>query len=352
MVTRSARRTIERRAALLLLGSGALLVGCTNDESATTAGSSPSASRATTDAPVVASLPPATTGTAPPDAVIPVPATGSASEPSGPDTAQDTVPDPTTLASFVPVNADPADFAAERFTAASNAPNPWFPLTPGYQSVRQGEVNKGSRRLPHQRVLTVTDATKEIAGVRATLVLDQDFDGGELSEQALDFLAQDQDGNVWYLGSYTEAYEGGEFVNANDAWLAGVDGAKAGILMMADPQPGMARYAQATVPGEGTAKAEILERDLSLCVPFKCFTEVLLIQEDGSENTYYAPGAGGIRLEPVSGDPQETEELINLTQLGEQGLAELSDEAVRLDQHAHREASDVFGDSADAARAT
>ncbi len=223
--------------------------------------------------------------------------------------------------------------------------NKWLPLTAGYQSVREGAVNSGSRRLPHHRIYTVTNVTKEIAGVRTVLVLDQDIDGGEVAEQAIDYLAEDKDGNVWYLGSYTEAYEGGQFVNANDAWLAGIKGAKAGVLMMADPRTGTRTYRQATVPGEGSAKAKIMKTGQSLCVPFKCYTNVLVILEDGSENTYFAPGVGGIRTEPKSGKPQETEELVNLTQLTPQGLAELSAEALRLDLHARTEAQEVFGSS-------
>jgi hypothetical protein len=73
-----------------------------------------------------------------------------------------------------------------------------------------------------------------------------------------------------------------------------------------------------------------------------------VIQEGGSEDTYFASGVGGIKLQPKSGDPQETEELINLTQLSAQGLAELSAEALKLDQNASKEASDVFGSSAPA----
>ena len=252
---------------------------------------------------------------------------------------------PTTV-DFVPVNGDSQHFDAALFATVAPIDNPWLPLTAGYQSVREGKVNKGSRRLPHHRVFTVTDVTKEVAGVRTVLVLDQDFDGGELAEQAIDYLALDSTGNVWALGSYTEAYEGGEFVNVNDAWLAGVDGGKAGILMMADPQPGMPSYVQATVPGEGAATAEVTKRDQSVCVPFKCYDSVLVIKEGGSENTYYAPGVGGIKLEPLSGDPQETEELINLTHLTDQGLAELDAEAMRLDEHARTEADKIFGTSA------
>ena len=84
-------------------------------------------------------------------------------------------------------------------------------------------MNVGDRRLPRIAVVTtVTDVTKEIDGVRAVIVLDQDFDGGQMAEQALDYMAEDREANVWWLGAYTESYEGGQFVNAADAWLAGV----------------------------------------------------------------------------------------------------------------------------------
>jgi hypothetical protein len=273
----------------------------------------------------------------------------STTEPSTTGSAVTTEAPPTTVA-FVPTNADPAQFDASLFATKAPVDNPWLPLTPGYQATKEGAVNKGSRRLPHHRVFTVTDVTKEIAGVRTVLILDQDFDGGELSEQAIDYLAEDSNGNVWYVGSYTEAYEGGQFVNANDAWLAGIDGAKAGVLMMADPKPGMPKYKQATIPDQGTDIAEVVDHGQEVCVPFKCYTDVLVVREGGSENKYFAPGVGEIRLEPISGDPQETEEMVNLTQLTEQGLAEISAEALRLDENARTQAPRVFGESATATR--
>lgn len=243
-------------------------------------------------------------------------------------------------------------FDPKNFDAQPGHTNQWFPLNAGYQSVRQGAVNRGSRRLPHRRVYTVTDVIKEINGVRTVIVLDQDFDGGQLAEQALDYLAEDKQGNVWYFGSYTEAYEGGQFVNANDAWLAGVKGAKPGILMHASPRTGTPEYVQANIPGQEVAKAKIAKTGQSTCVPFKCYKDVLVIQEGGSENTYFAPGVGGIKTEPRSkSGEEETEELINLTQLTPTGLAELSAEALKLDVHARTEAKGVFGKSAAAARA-
>ena len=130
-------------------------------------------------------------------------------------------PTPTAAAtSPVPVGAASGSSAPENSTSAAS--NSLFPLKPGDQSVRQGYVNVGNRRLPHRRVYTITEVTKVVNGVTAMVALDQDFDGGELAEESLELLSLDKDGNVLYLGSYTEAYEGGQFVNSTDAWLSGI----------------------------------------------------------------------------------------------------------------------------------
>jgi hypothetical protein len=239
-----------------------------------------------------------------------------------------------------PINA--GEFGARTATGA----NQWFPLKPGYQSVRLGAVNRGSRRLPHRRVYTVTDVSKVISGVRTVIALDQDFDGGQIGEQALDYLAEDKKGNVWYLGSYTEAYEGGRFVNANDGWLDGVNGGEGGLYMPARPKLGMPAYAQDRAPGDDPTIAKVVRSGVSKCVPFKCYKNVLVIEEDGSENKYFAPGVGGILTEPKSKrGEEETEQLVNLTQLSRRGLAELSAEALKLDRHAASTVPDVFGPS-------
>ena len=61
---------------------------------------------------------------------------------------------------------------------------------------------------------------------------------------------------------------------------------------------------------------------------------------------------GGILTVPLSGDPQETEELVNVVELSAGGLAELSTEALRLDTHARTESPDVFGSTPRARRAS
>jgi hypothetical protein len=249
-------------------------------------------------------------------------------------------------------NATEGDFDPSNFGDPATGVNEWLPLKPGTQWVREGLVNVGSRRLPHRVVTTVTDVSKQIDGVRTAVVLDQDYNGGPLSEAALDYVAEDKLGNVWYLGSYTESYEGGQFVNASDAWLAGVNGATPGLLMLADPQEGAPPYSERAGPGLESTSSEVVATGQSQCVPFKCYKDVLVIEENGEEHKLYAPGVGQIKTEPITGGgKQEVEELVNLTRLSPRGLAEMSAQALKLDENASVQAPDVFGNASAAKRA-
>ena len=234
---------------------------------------------------------------------------------------------------------------------ASPPANLWQPLTPGLQSVARGFVNAGNRRLPHTRVYTVTDVVKVINGVRSVAVLDQDIDGGQIVEQAIDYLSIDARGTVWYRGSYTEGYQAGRFLNALDGWLDGRQGAKAGIFMPARPRVGTPSYYQQQVPGQEATTAQVVKTHQTKCVPFRCFKNVVVILEGGEEYKYYAPGVGGIRTEPRSSSgPDETEDLINVRQLGARGLAEVSAEVLKLDRHARTTMPAAFGGAPAATR--
>jgi hypothetical protein len=249
-----------------------------------------------------------------------------------------------------PTNANYKKFDPKNFGAPTGAKNRWFPLVPGNQSLRDGSIIRGSRRLHHEQRLTVTDVVKEIDGVRAVVILDQDIDAGQNGETALDYLAQDKWGNVWYLGSYTEIYEGGQFVNAKDAWLAGTREASAGVLMMADPKEGL-KYEEASIPGQETIRAEVTKVGVRKCVPFQCFPKALTVLEDGTEFKYYGSGVGHIATEPnYSGGEQEKELLVNVIHLTPKGLAEASKEALHLDRHARTAAKKIFGNSKRAKR--
>jgi hypothetical protein len=244
-------------------------------------------------------------------------------------------------------NANYKKFDPKNFVDPLGGKNKWYPLAPGTQTLRDGSITRGSRKLKHQLRVTVTDVTKVVNGVTTVAVLDQDIDAGQVDEASLDFLAQDKFGNVWYMGSYTEIYQGGQVVNAVDAWLTPKQGSKPGVWMMADPQEGM-KYVEAHNSRE-TIRAEVAKVDDRKCVPFKCF-KALQVLEDGTEFKYYGSGVGHIATEPnYSGGEQEKEVLINVVKLTPKGLAEMSAEALRLDKHARKE-SKVFAKSEAAKR--
>jgi hypothetical protein len=114
--------------------------------------------------------------------------------------------------------------------------NPFFPLTPGLVTKLRG--SDGPEKFREK--VKVTSRTKTIIGIEATVFRDvvRRLDGS-VAETTDDWYAADHDGNVWYLGEDTATYdENGNVESREGSWEAGVDGAEAGIIMPADPQPG------------------------------------------------------------------------------------------------------------------
>ena len=146
-----------------------------------------------------------------------------------------------------PVELDPADFTTE-------IDNEFWPMAVGSRWVYEETAGSG----PAQRVVvTVTDETKRIAnGVEARVVRDVVSEHGKPVEITDDWYAQDAEGNIWYLGERTGEYENGKLVTRAGSFEAGVDGAQAGIIMPADPQPGMA-YRQEYYEGEAEDRAVV-----------------------------------------------------------------------------------------------
>ena len=86
-------------------------------------------------------------------------------------------------------------------------------------------------------MLRVTNRTKLIQGARCTVVDDRLYLHGRLEERTTDWYAQDEKGNVWYFGEDTaELDKHGRVTSTEGSWQAGVDGARAGIYMPAEPK--------------------------------------------------------------------------------------------------------------------
>jgi hypothetical protein len=127
-------------------------------------------------------------------------------------------------------------FDPARFTHPVD--NPYFPLTPGLLTRLHG--SDGDERFVEK--VRVTHRTVMIAGVRAVVVRDVvRRPDGTLAEATDDWYADDDQGNVWYLGEDTATYDRHGHVESREgSWTAGVDGAEPGIVMPHDPQPSTA----------------------------------------------------------------------------------------------------------------
>ncbi len=124
------------------------------------------------------------------------------------------------------------------------------------------------------------------------------------------------EGNVWYLGEDTAEFEDGEIVSTAGSFEAGVDGALPGIIVPAEPRPGM-RYRQEYYEGEAEDNGEVLSTDEMADVPYGHFENMLLtkdtitIEPDVLEYKLYAPDVGPVLVLGVSGGSGR-EELISM----------------------------------------
>ena len=258
-----------------------------------------------------------------------------------------------TVADFHQTEFDPANFVDP-----TTSTNRWHPLHPGMQWVRQGTTEVGSREVPHQVISTMTDVIREIDGAPAIAMVDQDTDAGELAQVSIDYFALDKDGNVWLMGSYTEDYSAGEFTDLEDAWLGTTNKENGpGILMPADPTTSTPSWVITVEEVRGGTAAEVVETGAKQCVEFACYDDVLVVREGvigalDNEFKYYAPDVGQILNEPRRDSKhQDQESLINLTQLSPEGLTEISDLALSLEEHARETAPEVFGSAPQSTRA-
>jgi hypothetical protein len=205
---------------------------------------------------------------------------------------------------------DPCDFGNESID------NSYMTLTPGTTFTYESQTEDGTE----EDIVVVTYETKEILGVTATVVQDTVSLDGELIEDTFDWFAQDKEGNVWYLGEDTKEYENGEVVSTEGSWEAGVDGAEAGIVMLADPQIGDI-YRQEWYPGHAEDAAEVVSLNEEVTVPYGTFTNCLQTREfstidpELNEYKYYCTAVGAVTLEEVI-DSGERVELIDVNTAG------------------------------------
>ncbi len=187
--------------------------------------------------------------------------------------------------------------------------NPYFPLVPGTTFFFEADTPDGFEEVE----TIVTHDTKKILGVTCVVVHDIARLDGEIIEDTLDWYAQDCHGNVWYFGEYSETFQNGMVTGTEGSWEAGVDGAKPGIVMKANPKVGET-YRQEYYAGVAEDMADVLSLNRLVIVQFGKFSDCLKTRDYSpldptlNEFKYYAPGVGqvltkegeGVRVELVN----------------------------------------------------
>jgi hypothetical protein len=197
-----------------------------------------------------------------------------------------------------------------RFSA--HVTNPWYPLLHGsrwvYRGVKDGE--------PSREVMTVTHRTRTIQGAPCVVVSDLLYLRGRLEERTEDYYTQDEQGRVWYFGEKTaELDRQGHVKNTSGSWLAGRNGAKAGIFMFTHPKPGQSAR-QEYYKGEAEDHFQVLRLGVSVKVPFIATKRALLTREwtplepGVIDHKFYVRGIGTV-LERTAKGPLERNELVS-----------------------------------------
>ena len=201
------------------------------------------------------------------------------------------------------VTLDPADFVAD-------IDNPWMPFTPGHRWLYRVD---GGQRIE----VVVTHQTRTILGITATVVRDTETQGGQPVEDTFDWYAQDAAGNVWYLGEDTKELEDGVVVSTECSWEAGVDGARPGIFMPAQPMVGQV-FKQEDAKNVAEDCSEIVDLNASVRTSFVSSNEALkteefsLLEPDVLDNKYYVKDVGLVREQTIQGG-NDTLSLVSVT---------------------------------------
>lgn len=198
-------------------------------------------------------------------------------------------------------NIDPQNFV-------KNITNQFFPLKPGTVYIYNMLIPGSPKGMD---TFFVTRQTINLLGVTCVVVRDTVTIGGQVTEDTLDYFAQDKQGNVWYFGEDTTQLQDGVVVGVEGSWRGGVNDAKPGIIIKAKQKVGD-EYRQEFALGTAEDMARVVAVDQNVKVPFGSFSNALktlefaALEPDARENKYYVPGVGNVLVvDLVTGERDE-----------------------------------------------
>jgi len=167
------------------------------------------------------------------------------------------------------IESDLAAFLEAEFAADSaDLTNPWWTMPAGTNSLYfADEDGECAWNLVEALAITTDDFAGDYAGTNARIVLDREWKDEECQydtfadvwanldpdETTYDWYAQDTEQNMWYMGENTQDADG----DTGGSFMAGCDGAEAGIVMLGSPEKGDF-YQQEYYAGEAEDGGKVL----------------------------------------------------------------------------------------------
>ena len=183
-------------------------------------------------------------------------------------------------------------FSPDKTDLFDTGKNPFFFLWPGYRLFLQ----HGKDTL----VISVLTETKVVDGVRTRVVEERETREGKLIGLSRNFFAISRTtGDVYYFGKEVDTYEDGKATGHKGTWLAGVNGARFGLMMPGRPAVGD-RYYHEVAPGVALDRAEIASAGEDFTTPTKTFERCLRTRESSGlttdvEEKLYSPDVGLVK---------------------------------------------------------
>lgn len=208
-------------------------------------------------------------------------------------------------------------FDTDDFSNPTQIDNEYFPLEPGMVWNYEAETEDGTEAV----VVEVLDETREVGGIDCVVVRDQVWVDEVLVEDTHDWYAQDDEGNVWYMGEEVVNYEyddNGDLTETTDegSWETGLDvsdigvSAKPGIVMMAEPEARVSYY-QEWYPGAAEDMGFVVATGITVTLADGSEYEDCVqtldwvpLEPDALEYKFYAPSLGLVMERTVDGEEQ------------------------------------------------
>ncbi len=194
------------------------------------------------------------------------------------------------------------DVGVARFI--SGVTNPFLPLPVGATWAYQADTADGLERVE----VEVLADTRDVNGIEAVQVKDTATLDGTMIEDTTDWYAQDEAGNVWYLGEDTCEFEAGACASHAGSWEFGVDDALPGWAMPAEPTVDGQPYFQEYQVGEAEDVGEVMEVGATQDAGGETFSDCVrthdtsAIEAAADETKTYCRGVGLVLTVESTGD--------------------------------------------------